>query len=162
MSPALFDRYVAALDKPLIDLIHNAGSRVWVHCHGKMTPVLERFVNMGVDVLNPIEPPPMGDITLEQAFARVGRRMGLEGNIETHDVMVGTPEVLRPKIMGLWRPGGGGASSSAPARGMMRTSSPSRMRFATGASSLKKASDWRKACASKTAPLGPGHATPAR
>ncbi len=98
MSPALFDRYVAALDKPLIDLIHNAGSRVWVHCHGRMTPVLERFVAMGVDVLNPIEPPPMGDITLEQAFARVGNRMGLEGNLETHDVMMGTPEILRPKI----------------------------------------------------------------
>lgn len=98
MSPAHFDRYVTALDKPLIDLIRNAGSHVWVHCHGRMTPVLERFVAMGVDVLNPIEPPPMGDMTLDQAFAKVGQRMGLEGNIETHDVMMGTPEVLRPKI----------------------------------------------------------------
>ena len=40
----------------------------------------------------------MGDMTLDQAFAKVGNRMGLEGNIETHDLMMGTPEILRPKI----------------------------------------------------------------
>jgi len=98
MSPNHFDRYVTALDEPLIDLIHENGGRVWVHCHGRMGPVLERFVQMGVDVLNPIEPPPMGDMTLEQAFARAGDRIGLEGNVETHDLMTGTPDSLRPRI----------------------------------------------------------------
>ena len=87
MSPADFEEFVFRFDKPLIDLIHERGGSVWVHCHGKMGPVLERFADMGVDVLNPIEPPPMGDITLSEAFARVGDRMALEGNIETHDLM---------------------------------------------------------------------------
>ena len=98
MSPAAFDRYVLALDKPLVDMIHAAGGRVWVHCHGKMSPVLERFVKMGVDVLNPIEPPPMGDVTVAQAFKIVGGRMGLEGGIETHDFMRGTKERIREMI----------------------------------------------------------------
>ena len=98
MSPAAFDKYVFGLDKPLIDLIHEAGGRVRVHCHGRMKAVLERFVEMGVDVLNPIEPPPMGDMTLGEAFGVVGERMGLEGNIETHDMMTCTKESLREKI----------------------------------------------------------------
>lgn len=87
MSPAAFDRYVTAFDKPLIETIHNAGGKIWVHCHGKMRPVLRRFVAMGVDVLNPIEPPPMGDVSMAEAFALVDGRMGLEGGIETHDLM---------------------------------------------------------------------------
>ncbi|OGV64232.1 MAG: hypothetical protein A3K19_00290 [Lentisphaerae bacterium RIFOXYB12_FULL_65_16] len=95
MSPTDFDEFVGAVDKPLIDMIHEGGGYVWVHCHGKMGPVLERFVAMGVDVLNPIEPPPMGDLTLPEAFARVGTRMGLEGNIESHDLMSATPEHIR-------------------------------------------------------------------
>ena len=98
MSPADFDAFVFDVDKPLVDLIHERGGRVWVHCHGKMGPVLERFVDMGIDVLNPIEPPPMGDITLAEAFERVGDRMGLEGNIETHDLMTGTREQVRDLV----------------------------------------------------------------
>jgi hypothetical protein len=87
MSPAAFDRYVAALDRPLIASIHDAGGRVWVHCHGKMRPVLLRFAEMGVDVLNPIEPPPMGDLTMAEAFDLSHDRLGLEGGLETHDLM---------------------------------------------------------------------------
>lgn len=92
MSPADFDEMVGQFDKPIIDVVHEGGAYMWVHSHGKMGPVLERFADMGTDVLNPIEPPPMGDITLSEAFARVGDRMGLEGNIETHDLMTATPE----------------------------------------------------------------------
>ncbi len=87
MSPAAFDRYVTPFDKPLIETVHNAGGKIWVHCHGKMRPVIGRFVDMGVDVLNPIEPPPMGDVSMAEAFALVDGRMGLEGGIETHDLM---------------------------------------------------------------------------
>ena len=92
MSPNDFHEFVFQFDKPLVDLIHERGGYVWVHCHGKMGPVLERFVEMEVDVLNPIEPPPMGDITLTEAFARVGDKMGLEGNIEVNELMTATCE----------------------------------------------------------------------
>ncbi|MEX0775870.1 MAG: uroporphyrinogen decarboxylase family protein [Phycisphaeraceae bacterium] len=98
MPMSAFEKFVFAIDKPTIDLIHEGGARVWVHCHGKMGPVLERFVAMGVDVLNPLEPPPMGDLTLAEAFGRVGNRVALEGNLETHDIMTVAPDVLRDKI----------------------------------------------------------------
>lgn len=98
MPPAAFERYVAAFDAPLIDLIHDGGGSVWVHCHGRMRPVLRRFADMGVDVLNPVEPPPMGDLTLGEAFAMAGDGMALEGNIETCDLMTAEPEALRAQI----------------------------------------------------------------
>lgn len=98
MSPAAFDRYVTALDQPLIDAIHEGGGRVWVHCHGKMRPVLGRFADMGVDVLNPIEPPPMGDVTMAEAFALSGGRLALEGGVETHDLMTASPERVADQV----------------------------------------------------------------
>lgn len=98
MSPDDFEEFVFQFDKPLIDLIHEGGGYTWVHCHGRMGPVLDKFVRMGADVLNPVEPPPMGDITLPEAFARVSHTMGLEGNIETHELMTADQERIRSLV----------------------------------------------------------------
>jgi len=124
MSPAGFRRYSIEVDKPLIDLIHNAGGQVWVHCHGRMRAVIEGFVEMGVDVLNPIEPPPMGDVTVAEAFEIVGRRMGLEGGIETHDLMTATPEQLQAKIHQDLREGAGKRFIYCPSSGFDEDAEP--------------------------------------
>ena len=97
LSPMDFDELVTAFDRELIDIAHSEGRRVWVHCHGKMRGMIGRFRDMGVDVLNPIEPPPMGDVSLDEAFSLAGG-MALEGNIETHDIMTLTQDKLREKI----------------------------------------------------------------
>jgi len=124
MSPAAFERYVFDLDAPLIGRIHEAGGHVWVHSHGGMNPVLERFADMGVDVLNPIEPPPMGDVTLEEAFARVEGRMGLEGNIETHDLMVAGRDELEAKIHAALEAGRGQRHILCPSSGYQENVDP--------------------------------------
>jgi len=95
MSLDDFEDFVFAIDKPVIDLVHENGGRFWVHSHGKMSGIIDRFAEMGVDVLNPIEPPPMGDITLEDAFCKVGDRMGLEGNIEVDELMLSSNERIK-------------------------------------------------------------------
>jgi len=98
LSPAGFDEFLVPYDQPIIEEIHNAGGYFWVHSHGKMKDVLPRFVDMGVDVLNPIEPPPMGDVTLTEAFAMAGGRMGLEGNIQVHDFFTAEPAEIRSLV----------------------------------------------------------------
>jgi hypothetical protein len=93
-GPRDFAEFVFAYDKPLHDLIHDAGKLVWVHCHGDMSPVLEEFVRMEVDCLNPIEPPPMGRLTLAEAKARAGGRMCLEGGVQNGDFDRVGPETM--------------------------------------------------------------------
>jgi uroporphyrinogen-III decarboxylase len=124
MSPKDFEDFVSRFDKPLIDLIHERGGHAWVHCHGKMGPVLERFVEMGVDVLNPMEPPPMGDLTLEEAFARVGDRMALEGNIETHELMSASKERIRDLVREAIEAGSGRRFILCPSSGYMECPEP--------------------------------------
>ena len=125
MGPRDFDRFVFDLDKPLMDLIHDRGGYVWIHSHGDMSLVLERFVEMGTDVLNPIEPPPVGRITLAEAFEMVGDRMGLEGAIETHDLMVGSPDLVRDRIRQSLEAGAGRRFILCPSTGYMEDVEPS-------------------------------------
>jgi hypothetical protein len=107
-SPQDCRDFVVRYDKPLIDLIHDAGGICWMHCHGKMDPVIEQFAEMGVDALNPIEPPPMGDLTLAEAKARVGDRMALEGNVQQGDFYRATPERMDELVRAAIHQGGPG------------------------------------------------------
>ena len=85
-SPADFEEWVVEVDREVNDLIRAAGGHVFVHCHGRMGSVLEGFVRMNASALHPIEPPPMGDVTLAEAKQRVGRDLTIVGNIQHHDV----------------------------------------------------------------------------
>jgi hypothetical protein len=82
---------------------------VWLHCHGKMELVLERFADEGIDCLNPLEPPPMGNVTIADARRRVGDRMALEGGLEVGDMELKRPaEVERMATEAVWQSGGRG------------------------------------------------------
>jgi len=124
MSPGAFRKYVVDVDKPLIDLIHDGGGRVSVHCHGGMRAVIQGFLDMRVDVLHPIEPPPMGDITLPEAFDILGDRMAVEGNIQTHDIIVGTRDALRETIHAALDAGRGHRHILCPCSGFVDNPDP--------------------------------------
>jgi hypothetical protein len=125
MPPAAFQRFVFDLDQPLIDLIHDAGGRVWVHCHGRVKGLIDSFCRMGVDVLNPIEPPPMGDLTMAEAFALAGGRMGLEGGIETHDFMTAPAACIRAQFREVLAAGSGRRLILCPSSGYTENPEPS-------------------------------------
>ncbi len=109
-SPRDFDEFVTPYDGRLCDMIHDAGALVWVHCHGDMGPVLERFADMGVDCLNPIEPPPCGSLTLAEAKERIGGRMSLDGGVQDGIFDNLTPEEIERVVeetVAQGKPGGG-------------------------------------------------------
>ena len=98
LSPLEFDRFCFKPDKQLIDMIHDMGGYTWVHCHGKVRNFIDRFARMGCDMLNPIEPPPMGDVSLREAFDIADGRMALEGNIEIGEIMRSPRERIRELV----------------------------------------------------------------
>ena len=108
-SPTDFREFVFDYDKRVIDLIHDAGKLVWIHCHGDMHPVLEDFVEMGVDCLNPIEPPPMGGMTLAEAKQRIAGQMTLDGGIQDGDFYLLEPDQMGELVeetVAMGKPGG--------------------------------------------------------
>ena len=100
-GPKDFHDFNVRYDRPIIDLIHQAGGRVHIHCHGSIRKVIQGFVDMGVDVLHPFEAPPMGDITPAQAKAAARGRLTLEGNIQIAAMYEHTPEQMRAETQAL-------------------------------------------------------------
>jgi uroporphyrinogen decarboxylase len=98
MGPTDFEEFVFDYDKTLCDMIHNAGGHIWVHCHGKVAKFIGRFIDMGIDVLNPLEPPKNGDVDFGPLVKQYGGRIGWEGNIEIQEIIQAEPERLKDLI----------------------------------------------------------------
>jgi uroporphyrinogen-III decarboxylase len=98
MGPKMYDEFVVAYDSGLMDLVHSHGGLVHVHCHGKVSGVLDRLLDMGTDMLDPVEPPPDGDITMVEAKRRVDGRMTLLGNIEFRELEFSGPSRIRELV----------------------------------------------------------------
>ncbi len=98
MRPDDFEDFVFRYDKPLCDLIHEHGGYVWVHSHNKVRNFLDRFIEMGVDVLNPLEPGPNGDIVMNEIAVKYRGRIGLEGNIEIQEILLSSRDRIASLI----------------------------------------------------------------
>jgi len=110
MGHALFDEYVFAYDREVNAAIHRRGGRLRIHCHGNCMDFLEKFVEMGVDAIEPLEAPPYADVDLAEAKRRVGDRMMLSGNVMSQDFVRETPGEVREEVRTRIRdaaPGGG-------------------------------------------------------
>jgi len=94
-SPGDFNDFVVRYDRPLHDLMHEAGGFVRVHCHGSLSKILEGFVEAGVDMLQPIEAPPEGDTTMAEAKRRIGDELVIEGNIQISRLYDEDPDAFR-------------------------------------------------------------------
>ncbi len=94
-GPIDFYDFIVKYDKPIIDLVHDAGGYVHIHCHASVKKVFQGFIDMGVNVLHPFEAPPMGDITAREAKDLARGRMCLEGNIQIDRMYEATPEEIR-------------------------------------------------------------------
>ena len=94
-GPKDFADFNIRYDKPIIDAIHEGGGRIHIHCHGPIKSVFRGFIEMGVDVLHPIEPPPQGNLEAREAKAIARGRMCLEGNIQINRMYEAKPEDIR-------------------------------------------------------------------
>ena len=86
LPPRLFDDYVVRYDTPMIRAIQAHGGYARVHCHGRLKNILDLIAGMGADGLDPIEPPPQGDMELREIRQRHGRQLVLFGNLEIADI----------------------------------------------------------------------------
>jgi hypothetical protein len=97
--------------KSMTELIHARGGKVRLHCHGKIGKVLDMILATGPDGTDPCEPPPDGDIELDEVKRRcAARNVSVWGNIELKVLEHGTPADVRDnvrRIMQQAKEGGG-------------------------------------------------------
>jgi hypothetical protein len=86
LPPRLFREYVCRYVAPMVQSIQRHGGYARVHSHGRLRAILPDIAAMGADGLDPIEPPPQGDVFLSDVRAAYGRQMVLFGNLEASDL----------------------------------------------------------------------------
>ena len=86
LPPRLFKEYVVPYDKPMVDSIQRYGGFARIHCHGMLKSILDHIAATGCVGLDPIEPPPQGDVELIYVRKNYGRQMTLFGNLEASDI----------------------------------------------------------------------------
>ncbi len=86
LPPRLFREFVAAYDRPLVESIHRHGGYARIHSHGRLRAILDNIAGMKPDGLDPIEPPPQGDMQLCEVWEKIGRETVLFGNLEISDI----------------------------------------------------------------------------
>ncbi len=99
MHPESFREFVVEYDRPLIRKIQKAGCLARVHCHGKIARVAEMILEMEPDSLDPLEAPPGGDITLDEAKHILGQEICLMGNIQESLFELNTPQEVRDEVL---------------------------------------------------------------
>ena len=114
LPPSLFKEYVVPYDKPMVAAIQKYGGFARIHSHGRLKDILHHIAATGCVGLDPIEPPPQGDVELSFVREKVGRQMTLFGNLEASDIEnLPTPQ-FEKKIVTAIREG-----TAGPGRGFV-------------------------------------------
>jgi hypothetical protein len=82
-----------------VESIHRYGGYARLHSHGNLKKILPMIIATGCMGLDPIEPPPQGDVSLLDVRQQYGQQLVLFGNLEASDVeSLPTPQ-FRHKVV---------------------------------------------------------------
>jgi uroporphyrinogen decarboxylase len=117
VSPRMFRAYIKPYLKSLIETIKSAANvKVLMHCDGAIVPILPDLIEIGVDIINPVQTVVSG---LEDTFAlkeQFDGRITFHGGLDVQQVVPNaTPEGLRLEVARrLYDLGRGGGYILAP------------------------------------------------
>ncbi len=117
IDPKFFRKYVFPWYEELGALAKKQGLLFFFHSDGNLWPIMEDLISIGFDAIHPIDPTSMD---IREVKARVGKKLGILGNIHTDLLNRGTSEQVRKLTRETLRdiaPGGGfaiGSGNSVP------------------------------------------------
>ncbi|MFC1614562.1 uroporphyrinogen decarboxylase family protein [Gemmatimonadota bacterium] len=98
ISPEMYEKYIQPYHQVIINTAVDAGKPVMMHSCGSVYPMIERFIDMGVAVLNPIQPS-ANKMNPERLFEDFGGRIAFHGGIDIQNFLPGaTAEQVREKV----------------------------------------------------------------
>jgi uroporphyrinogen decarboxylase len=110
LGEGLFRRYILPQLKRLVDLGHDYGLKVMLHCCGGFEPLLPAMIEIGLDAVHAIQPCCAG-MDLATLKTRYGERIVFNGAIDSQHVLIeGDPETVRRqvrRVLEVMMPGGG-------------------------------------------------------
>jgi uroporphyrinogen decarboxylase len=97
-SPAMFRTFIKPRLKRLIDMTHSHGVKFMFHSCGAIGPLIDDLIEIGVDILDPLQAAAEG-MEPEHLKAAYGSRLCLHGGICTQYLLPrGTPDEVRREV----------------------------------------------------------------
>jgi hypothetical protein len=94
-SPVFWQDFFAPQLREACDAIRAAGGLAIYYDDGKCMAILDLLAEAGIDVLQTLTPPPVGDVDLAEVKRRIGDRVCLMGYTDLIYVLkLGTPELI--------------------------------------------------------------------
>ena len=94
-SPRIWKEVFAPQLKEMTSAVHKAGGTVNLYDDGKCMGIIELLAECGIDVLQTLTPPPVGDVDLAEVKRRIGDRVCLMGYVDLlYVIQMGTPELI--------------------------------------------------------------------
>ena len=117
ISPAFYKEFVLPYEAQIARVVRDCGVHVYTHTCGAIDDRLEMMVEAGISGIECLDPPPLGDVLLDDAKKRIGDRIFIKGNIDPVNVLLlGTEEIVRKDAefrIEVGKPGGGFILSTA-------------------------------------------------
>ncbi|MBU0595919.1 hypothetical protein KJ567_04465 [Candidatus Bipolaricaulota bacterium] len=96
IDPSVWRRLWKPLYRELFGRVRDAGKHVWIHSCGNVMKIVPDLVEIGLDVLNPIQPRAMD---VEQLAKDFGGKLCFYGGIDCqHTLPHGTPDDVRKEV----------------------------------------------------------------
>jgi uroporphyrinogen decarboxylase len=98
-SPALFRRFLKPWLRRMIDTVHRGGARVFFHSDGAIRPLIGELIEIGVDLLNPIQWRCRG-MERDRLAAEFGRDLVFHGGVDNqHTLPHATPVEVCAEVL---------------------------------------------------------------
>ena len=98
ISPQMYKDYIQPFHREIIDISKNYGKPVMLHCCGSIYPLIEEFIEMGLSILNPIQPNAL-NMNPEILADEFGGRIAFHGGIDIQQLLpLGTPAEVEEQV----------------------------------------------------------------
>ena len=95
-APAIFDEFFAPYYREIIHRVHELGMHFWLHTCGNIEALLPRFIDLGVDVVHPIQKYTMDERHIAQSY---GDKIAIWAGFDVQrTIPYGTPEDVRREV----------------------------------------------------------------
>ena len=99
ISPEYYREFELPFLKRVSDAIKDKGKFSYVHTCGHINDRLEIMKEAGLSGIECLDPPPIGNVELEDAFKRIGGRMFIKGNIDSVNTLLnGTEDQVKEDL----------------------------------------------------------------
>jgi uroporphyrinogen-III decarboxylase len=117
ISPDFYKKFVLPFESQIASAVNYLGKHVYIHTCGSINDRLETMADSGVTGIECLDPPPIGNVQLEEAKERVGHKIFIKGNIDPINMLLqGSTEDIKKDAaqrIDIAKPGGGYILSTA-------------------------------------------------